>query len=97
MGSGLQEGGVLDENDGDIIRVFGLLLLNIYAQEYTQWHLAKDAIAHLGKSTINQVCYFPDGTRLAVASSKCSVQFEWKNACQWNFLVITTVGYYSRR
>ena len=46
-----------------------VLLPNSFARDYTQWSLAQDAIADLGKSTINEICYSPDGTRLAVASS----------------------------
>ena len=46
-----------------------VLLPDAFAREYTQWSLAQDAIAHLGKSTINEICYSPDGARLAIASS----------------------------
>ena len=42
---------------------------NIFAQDYTQWHLPEGAKARLGKGSISDIQYSPDGTRLAVASS----------------------------
>ena len=47
-----------------------LYLPNVFAQNYTQWHLPEGAKARLGKGEITgNVAYSPDGTRLAVASS----------------------------
>ena len=46
-----------------------LFLPNTLAQDYTQWKLSEGAIARLGKGSINEIRYSPDGTRLAVASS----------------------------
>ena len=39
------------------------------AQDYTQWNLPEGAKMRLGKGVIHDVQFFPDGTRLAVASS----------------------------
>ncbi len=38
------------------------------AQDSPQWHLPEGAKARLGKGGVNRIAYFPDGTRLAVAS-----------------------------
>ena len=40
-----------------------------FAQDYTQWGLPEDAKARLGKGSIDEIAYSPDGARLAVASS----------------------------
>ena len=40
-----------------------------FAQEYTQWALPEGATMRLGKGTINEMQFSPDGTLLAVASS----------------------------
>lgn len=42
---------------------------NTFAQDYTQWHLPERAKARLGKGTIGEIAYSPDGTRLAVGGS----------------------------
>ena len=39
------------------------------AQESTQLNLPEGAIARLGKGSLNEIRYSPDGTRLAVATS----------------------------
>ncbi len=44
-------------------------ILNIYAQDYTQWELPDGAIARLGKGRINDMEYSPDGSILAVATT----------------------------
>ena len=44
-------------------------ILNIYAQDYTQWELPDGAIARLGKGRINDMQYSPDGSILAVATT----------------------------
>ena len=46
----------------------------VFAQQlrpkaYTRWGLPEGAKARLGKGSINEIQYSPDGTRLAVASS----------------------------
>ena len=38
-------------------------------QHYTQWSLSPCAKKRIGKGGINEIRYFPDGTRLAVAST----------------------------
>ena len=52
-----------------LFMLLALFLPNTFAQEYTQWHLPEGAIARLGKGSINEIQYSPDGTRLAVATS----------------------------
>ena len=42
---------------------------NTFAQDSPQWHLPEGAKARLGKGSISEIAYSPDGTRLAVASS----------------------------
>ena len=49
--------------------VFTLFSLNTFAENYTQFSLPEGAKARLGKGTIREIQYSPDGTRLAVASS----------------------------
>ena len=44
-------------------------ILNIYAQDYTQWELPDGAIARLGKGRINDLQYSPDGSILAAATT----------------------------
>ena len=39
------------------------------AQDYTRWSLPKGAQVRLGKGSVSEIEYSPDGTRLAVASS----------------------------
>ena len=46
-----------------------LFPFNTLAQDYTQLGLPDGAKARLGKGTINDIAYSPDGTRLAVAGS----------------------------
>ncbi len=52
-----------------LLILFALFSLNTFAQDYTQLSLPKGAKARLGKGTINDIAYSPDGTRLAVAGS----------------------------
>ena len=40
-----------------------------FAQDYTQWGLPEGAKVRLGKGSINEIKYLPDGTKLAVASN----------------------------
>ena len=42
---------------------------NSFAQDYTQWGLPEGAKARIGKGSINDMQYSPDGTILAVAGS----------------------------
>ena len=58
------------------VSIFLLLLLtstpylpNVFAQDYTKWSLPEGAKVRLGKGSISEIAYSPDGTRLAVASS----------------------------
>ena len=46
-----------------------LLLLDVSAEDSTQWKLPEGAIARLGKGAISDVQYFRDGHRFAIASS----------------------------
>ena len=41
---------------------------NTFAQDSPQWHLPEGVKARLGKGSISEIAYSPDGTRLAVAS-----------------------------
>lgn len=52
-----------------LLILFALFSPNTFAQDYTQWSLPEGATARLGKGSINEIQYSPDGTRLAVASS----------------------------
>ena len=55
---------------------FTLLIASIlcprssFSQDYTQWNLPDGAKARIGKGRINEIAYSPDGTQLAVATSK---------------------------
>ena len=46
-----------------------LLLSDIFAQDYTKWHLPPGAKARLGKGWINDIKFSPYGDRLAVATT----------------------------
>ena len=46
-----------------------LFLCSSPAQDYTKLGLPEGAKARLGKGTINDITYSPDGTRLAIAGS----------------------------
>ena len=46
-----------------------LFTQNSFAQDISRWHLPEGAKARLGKGSIEDFAYSPDGTRLAVASS----------------------------
>ena len=49
--------------------LFTLFSLSAFAQDYTGWSLPDGAKARLGKGSIHEVQYSPDGARLAVAGS----------------------------
>ena len=44
------------------------LPLNTFAQDSPQWHLPEGVKARLGKGSITEIKYSPDGTKLAVGS-----------------------------
>ena len=46
-----------------------LFLCSTSSQDYMQWGLPEGVKARLGKGTISDITYSPDGTRIAVASS----------------------------
>ena len=50
-----------------LVVLFTLFSFNTFAQDYTQWSLPEGAKARIGKGTISEIAYSPDGTRLAVA------------------------------
>ena len=52
-----------------LVMLLTLFSFNTFAQDYTQWSLPDGAKARLGKGTISEIAYSPDGTRLAVAGS----------------------------
>ncbi len=52
-----------------LILILQFSLLNLHAQDYTQWELPDDAIARLGKGRINDMKYSSDGSILAVATT----------------------------
>ena len=41
---------------------------NTFAQDSPQWHLPEGAKMRIGKGSVNEIAYSPDGTLLAVAS-----------------------------
>ena len=51
-----------------LLFVSTIFLPTTFAQDYTQWHLPEGAKARLGKGSIGEIVYSPDGTLLAVAS-----------------------------
>ena len=55
-----------------LIALFFVATLNIttsFAQDFPLWGLPEGAIARLGKGTISEIAYSPDGSRLAVGGS----------------------------
>ena len=52
-----------------LFTLFVLFAPTAHAQEGTQTHLPAGAIARLGKGSINEIQYSPNGSRLAVATS----------------------------
>ena len=52
-----------------LLTFFIVFPLNTFAEDYTRWGLPEGAKARLGKGSIAEIQYSPDGTRLAVASS----------------------------
>ena len=51
-----------------LLILFTLFSLNTFAQDDTQWGLPGGAKVRLGKGSISEIAYSPDGARLAVAS-----------------------------
>ena len=52
-----------------LLLIVGFLPNGSLAQDYTQWHLPEGAIARLGKGTVSDVKFSPDGNLLAVATN----------------------------
>ena len=53
-----------------LLLIFSLLLLNRgLAQDYTQWRLPEGEEMRLGKGSVNDIQFSPDGTQFAVATS----------------------------
>ena len=52
-----------------ILFISVLLPQSAFAQDYIRWGLPEGATARLGKGSILNIAYSPDGARLAVASS----------------------------
>jgi WD40 repeat protein len=52
-----------------LLLVSTLFVSNTFAEDYTQWSLPNGAKTRIGKGSISDLQYSPDGTRLAVASS----------------------------
>ena len=64
-----KKGAVYMKTPVTLLILFALFSLNTFAQDYTQWSLPDGAKVRLGKGSINEIQYSPDGTRLAVAGS----------------------------
>lgn len=52
-----------------LLLIVGLLSNGSLAQDDTQWHLPEDAKMRLGKGSVNDIQFSPDGTEFAVATS----------------------------
>ena len=52
-----------------LLLILGFLPNGSLAQDYTQWHLPEGAIVRLGKGTVSDVKFSPDGNLLAVATN----------------------------
>jgi len=52
-----------------LLLMFGLCFSSTFGQENPQWNLPVGAKARIGKGGVKEIKYFPDGTRLAVAST----------------------------
>ena len=46
-----------------------IFMQNAFSDEYTRWGLPTDAVARFGKGKIYNVQYFPDGDKIAVATT----------------------------
>ena len=66
--------------------VFTLFLPNTFAQDYTGWSLPDGAKARLGKGSIREVQYSPDGARLAVAGSIGIWLYDARTGAELNLL-----------
>ncbi len=51
-----------------LLFVSTIFLPTTFAQDYTTWNLPEGATARLGKGSIREIVYSPDGRLLAVAS-----------------------------
>ena len=52
-----------------LISLTVFITLNLSAQENTKTNLPESAKLRIGKGTLGEIAYFPDGTRFAVATS----------------------------
>ena len=52
-----------------LLFIFVLLMLDASAQDHVKWNLPTGAKMRLGKGSISDLKFSPDGTRLAVAGS----------------------------
>ena len=52
-----------------LLFLFSILPVVSADQDYSKWHVPEGAIARLGKGTITDIAYAPDGSRLYVLSS----------------------------
>ena len=52
-----------------ILMFLALFLPATPAQDYTRWNLPEGAVARLGKGSVQEILYSPDGARLAVRGS----------------------------
>ena len=64
-----------------------IFLPNTFAQGYTQSGLPEGATARLGKGSINEIAYSPDGTRLAVASAIGIWLYDAQSGQELNLLI----------
>ena len=67
-----------------------LLPQSVYAQDYARWGLPEGATARLGKGSISDVAYSPDGERLAVASSIGIWIYNAHNGAEIDLLTVRT-------
>ena len=68
-----KKGDAINEKDGTVLHSLPVdcwaFSNGSLAQEYARWHLPAGAIARLGKGTLSDAKFSPDGTQLAVATS----------------------------
>ena len=68
---------------------------NTFAQDSPQWHLPEGTKARLGKGSISEIAYSPDGTRLAVAGSIGIWLYDAQTGEEINLLTGHTSGVFS--
>ena len=52
-----------------LLLIFPLFLSSVFAEDYTRWDLPEGAISRLGKGSVENLMFSPDGNRLIVESS----------------------------